>query len=168
MLNKGKLKGKRNPSRGFSLIELMITVVILVIVLIGLLQLFIYCLSLAQMAGNLTIAITEAQGKLEEIRNHSFDSIAADYAQDGSLGNIFNLNRLNGIGVIYIDDTNSELLEIEIVVSWRSTGNRIIGEDNGSGTGGIPLDGQLNGTEDANGNNKLDSPTSLVSLIAKR
>ncbi|GAG07736.1 unnamed protein product [marine sediment metagenome] len=126
MLDKGKLKGKWNSSTGLSLIELMVTVVILAIVLIGLLQLFIYCLGLGQMAGNLTIAITEAQGKLEEIRNHNFNDIADDYGLGGSPGNTFNLAQLIGTGTINIDDTNSELLEIEIVVSWQDKLNRVI------------------------------------------
>lgn len=152
---------KWSKKTAFTLIELMIAAGILALVLVGLLLLFIYSLSLSELAGNLTIAISQAQGKLEEIRNHSFDSIAVDYGESGSPGNIFNPGQLDGKGVIYIDDTNPELLEIEIAVSWRGKGNRIIGEDKN-------LNGTLDADEDNNGNGKLDSPASLVSLIAER
>ena len=126
MLDKGKLKGKRNLSKGINLIEIINTVVILALVVLGLLQLFVYCLGLGEMARNLTVAVSEAQGKLEEIRNHNFSDIADDYDSGGSPSNTFNLAQLNGKGIIDIDDTNSELIEIEIVVSWENRGGRVI------------------------------------------
>ncbi len=126
MLDKGKLKGKWNLSKGLTLIELMVTVVILAVVLLGLLQLFVYCLGLGEMAGNLTVAVSEAQGKLEEIRNHNFSDIAGDYASGGTPGNTFNLAQLSGTGTININDANSELLEIEIAVSWQNKDGRVI------------------------------------------
>lgn len=126
MLNNSKLKVKRNRLRGVTLLELMITVIILAVVLVGLLQLFVYCFNLNEISGNLTVAISEAQGKLEEIRNHNFSDIADDYDSGGSPGNTFNLAQLIGTGTINIDDSNSELLEIEIVVSWQNKGNRVI------------------------------------------
>ncbi|MBU3912428.1 MAG: prepilin-type N-terminal cleavage/methylation domain-containing protein [Candidatus Omnitrophica bacterium] len=172
LLERGKGRGMKNPitgplrkklskRAGFTLMELVIAIGILALVLVGLLQVFVCCLSLSELAGNSTIAISKAQGKLEEIRNHSFNSIVVDYSQGESPGNIFDLTQLNGKGVIYIDDTNPELLEIEIVVSWQEKGNRIIGEDSN-------LNGALDTGEDDNGNGKLDSPVSLVSMIAKR
>lgn len=171
-IEKGKTEEGRNslmgPARrrfshgvGFTLIELMIAVGVLIIVLVGLLQIFIYCLNLSEFAGNTTLAISEAQGKLEEIRSHKFERIAGDYGLGGSPGNIFELAQLNGEGAIYIDDTNPALLAIEIVVSWQEKGNRIIGEDGN-------LNGVLDSGEDGNGNGRLDSPVVLVSLIAER
>lgn len=155
------LRKRWSKIEAFALMELMITVGILALVLIGLIQLFFHCLSLGEIAGNLTLAICEAQGKLEEIRNHSFDSMVVDYGENGNPGHTFNPGQLDGKGVICINDTNPELLEIEIVVSWRGKGNRIIGEDKN-------LNGALDADEDNNKNGKLDSPASLVSMIAKR
>lgn len=171
-VEKGRTEEERNsltsPARrrlshgvGFTLIELMIAVGVLIIVLVGLLQIFIYCLNLSEFAGNATLAISEAQGELEEIRSHEFERIAGDYGPGGNPGNTFELAQLNGKGTIYIDDTNPALLAIEIVVSWREKGNRIVGEDS-------DLNGVLDSGEDTNGNGKLDSPVVLVSLIAER
>jgi len=98
---------------------------------------------------------------MNEIREYDFDSIAADYASGGSQGNTFNLSQINGMGIIYIDLSNSLLLEIEIVVSWLNQFNRVIGEDQ-------DLDGVLDAGEDLNNNGKLDSVVEMVSLVAKK
>lgn len=160
-MEKKETKAQRHSIAGAFLIELMIAVAILVIVLVGYLQLSIYCFGLTETTRNLTVAITEVQGKLEEMRNHNFDSIVGDYSQGGDPGNTFSLTQLDGMGVIYIDNTNPELLEIEIFASWQEKGNRVIGED-------ANLNGILDSGEDNNGNGKLDSPVSLVTLIAKK
>lgn len=164
-----KLRRKRGHLKGFMLIELMIVIVILIVVLIGYLQLFIYCLGLTETTGNSSIAISKAQGKMEEIRNSDFDDIWDEYGEYPENTFILSpdLDGIDGMGVIYIegvDDPNPEiadLLEVEIFVSWEEKGNRIIGED--SNKNGIIDDG-----EDLNENNKLDSPVSLVTLIAER
>ena len=75
-----RIKGNElRNSRGFSLAELLITVFILVTVIVILLQLFIYNSVLAELSGNMGNAMSEAQTKMEEIRNHDFDKIVLDY-----------------------------------------------------------------------------------------
>jgi hypothetical protein len=161
MFRQSKIKRKRGLQGGFTLMELMITGGVLILVVAGILRLFIYGLNLSQMAGDLTAAVTEVQGEFEEIRNCSFSRITFDYAAGGVPGNIFSFSQLNGTGVIYIDDTNQELLEIEIVASWQTAAGRVIGEDKN-------LNGILDAGEDDNANARLDSPLAVVSLIAKR
>lgn len=161
---------KRDKS-GFTLIELMIGAAIMIIALVGLLATYTGSFRLNETAGNLTIAINIGQEKLEEIRNHSFDSIVTDYSSGGSPGGTFNPSPLDGSGIIdIIDDgsddpehvTSSDLLQITITISWRQKANRVIGED-----------ADLNGTwdlasEDANGNGQFDSPAQVVTLISRR
>ena len=154
----------RSPN-GVTFVELLITTAILAVIIIGCLQLFIYSATQAEMTGNLTAAVAEAQSKIEEIRNHNYSAIAADYASGGTPGNTFNLTQLTGKGIIYIDSANapchSELLCVEIDVSWRNRYNRVIGED-------TDLDGVLDGGEDVNGNGKLDSPAKLMTMITRK
>jgi hypothetical protein len=146
---------------GLTMIEALITISILVFVLVGCLRLFLYCSKLAQMARNFTFAMSEAQAKLEEMRYYSFDRIVVDYGGGGAPGNKFNLSQLDGMGRIYINSANSEMLQVDIVISYRSAGGHIVGEDSN-------FNGELDGGEDDNGNNRLDSPASLVSFISKR
>jgi len=59
------------------------------------------------------------------------------------------------------------MYQVDVSVSWRQANGRIIGEDNGAG-GGTALDGVLNGSEDVNANNALDSPINASGWIANR
>ena len=114
---------KKNK-KGFTMIELIVTGSILSIIIVGLMRLFIYTSVLAEIAGNKTTATSEAQSKLEEIRNHDFDQISTDYAEGSNPGNNFNLTLLNGNGVIYIGGTTPELLTLRVVISWQNKYNR--------------------------------------------
>lgn len=150
--------------KGFTLLELLVSVVILVLVLVVLLQLYLYWFNLSEAAASFFYAASQTQEKLEEIRNHGFydfDSIAVDYGSGGSPGNIFHLQHGNATGVIYVNSTNPELLEIEIVTSLQTTIGRVVGED-------ADLDGTLDAGEDTNGNGKFDSPVTLKSFLTKR
>lgn len=148
MKGKNKKSNRRNSSSGFMLVELMIAVGIMVVVLLGYLQLYVYCLGLSETSGNITLAIIEAQDKLEEMRNHNFDTLVVDYGASGFPGDTFNLDQLSGTGTIYfIPGANPKLLEVEIVISWTDRKNRAMG--------GVD--------EDFDG--RIDSPVELVSMI---
>ncbi|OGX36786.1 MAG: hypothetical protein A3G91_00815 [Omnitrophica WOR_2 bacterium RIFCSPLOWO2_12_FULL_50_9] len=125
MFRKTRKKIFQSP-QGFTLVEVLIAVGILAIVIVGLLQLFVSCSALAEAAGNTTFALNEAQNKMEEIRNHDFDSIATDYASGGTPGNTFTLSTLNGTGTVATSQVggSSELLQIGIDVSWQNKNGR--------------------------------------------
>lgn len=169
------------------MLELMIAAAVLVVVLLGLLGVFTGCFGLNETAKNLTIAINGAQQKLEEIRNHDFAQIPTDYAAGGTPGNLFdpggeddNLNGildageddnangvldspLNGGGVVFVSAFGGsfDLLQIRIVVSWMQKGGRYVGEDEN-------FNGIMDAGEDVNGNNMLDSPAQITTLMAER
>ena len=148
----------------FTLIELMIASVVIAAALLGLLGVFTACLGLNETSQNITLAINEAQEKLEEIRNTNFASIIASH------NGPFALSGLDGRGLVdatYVTGSNNNLINIRVVICWRQRGERIIGEDDGTGAGGIALDGVLNGSEDADGDNLLDSPAQIVTLMAR-
>ncbi len=159
--NKSSLQ-LRAGVKGFTLLETLITAGILMVTVVGLMELFAYCAQLSEMAGNLTSALSEAQDKMEEIRNHTYADIATDYVSGGSPGNTFNLTQLTGKGVIYVDASNTDLLKIEIDVSWRNNRtDRVVGED-------LDLDGIIDTGEDVDSDGKLDSPVKLITYIAEK
>jgi hypothetical protein len=92
----------------------------------------------------------------EEMRNSAFNRIVDDYSGLNFIVNDIPQSR----GVVYVDDTNPELLQVTISVCWRQ-GNRVIGEDTN-------LNGQLDAGEVDNGNNIIDSPVQIVTIIANR
>ena len=122
----GFIRRKFAADKGFTLVEVLIAIGILAVVIVGLLQLFVYCSRLAEAAGNTTIAVNEAQNKLEEIRNHDFNDIAVDYASGGTPGNTFALTSLTGTGTITTSQVggSSELLQIQIDVNWQNKSGR--------------------------------------------
>lgn len=122
-------KSKNNIFRdrqGFTLAEVLIAVGILAVVIVGLLQLFVHCSNLAEAAGNTTLAVNEAQNKMEEIRSHNFSTMAVDYASGGTPGNAFTLTSLNGTGAITISQVggSSALLQVRIDVVWQNKNGR--------------------------------------------
>ena len=163
LASKGKMELKNLGEEGFSLAELLVTCGILVTVIVILLQLFVYNSILAELSGNMGYAMSEAQAKMEEIKNSDFSLITTNYASGGTPGNTFNLSQGQGKGVIYIDSSNANLLEVSVVVCWKNKDGRVIGEDTN-------LNGVLDAGEDLSSpvNNKLDSKATLVLKIAKR
>lgn len=162
-MNRGfrKMVRKRNKTKGFSFVEMLVTVAILSISLSTVLGFFVYCLNLVNLSSNMTKALHGAQGKMEDIRDHSYSLVATDYAAGGTPGNTFDVAQLKGKGVIYINSTNANLLQVKVTVSWQDQSSRIIGED-------LNLNGALDAGEDKNGNGELDSPVSVISLFAMR
>ena len=154
-------KMKISSNNGYSLAEVMIAAAILIVVIAGLIQLFVYTSALSDISKDTTTAVNEAQSKLEEIRNSNYAAITTNYASGGTPGNTFTPSAVTGKGIIYIDSSNSNLLVIEVDVSFRTRKGRVIGED-------LDLDGVLDAGEDIDGNGHLDSPVKLISYLAIR
>lgn len=159
--------------QGMTLVEVMITVVILGLVIVSILQAFVYFSILSNSAGNITVASAKAQSKMEEIRGHNFSTLTTDYGAGGTPGNIFLMTKASdgadGSGVIYIDTVQAGLLKITIVVSWRNKEGRIVGGDNGGGDSTKALNGVVDPDETVDVNGRFVSPMlTLVSYVAQR
>lgn len=151
-----KLTGK-NSENGFTLTEVLLATAILAFAVCAILAAYISCVALAATSKNTNIATDAALGLAEEIRSTTFAQIFNDY-------NLFNFT-LNDIpesrGVVYVNDTNPELLEVTISICWKQ-GNRIIGADTN-------LNGILDaGEQDIDGDGLIHSPVQLVTRISNR
>mgnify|MGYP001606235697 CR=1 FL=1 len=67
----------RFSGRGFSLVELMFGVAILLVVICGSLLTFVYCMLLNESSKNLTIATNDAQYVLEQIKALPYNGISS-------------------------------------------------------------------------------------------
>ena len=110
-------------SSGLTIVELFFSAGILATVIVSIMQLFVYCSMLSESARNTTLALAEAQNKIEEIRNHWHSDIPTDYS---SPADVFNLTQLNGTGTISFDSTDSYLYDINIDISWTGRNGRQI------------------------------------------
>ena len=93
------------------------------------------------------------RNKIETIRTTSFEEILRNYNEQ-----TFTIPDVKGIGIIYVDNTNTRLLGVSVVFCWRHSKGRILGED-------LNLNGILDKKEDKNHNNKIDSPFTLFTSI---
>ena len=154
-------KNLLNSETGFGLLELLVVAGILSVSIIGLLNLFIFTSTGAELARKKTLVLGEVQSKIDEIRNYTFADISTDFASGGTMGDTFNLSSVNGMGAIYINSDNPELLYIAVSASWEDKYGRIVGED-------TDLNGYLDVGEDANGNGQLNSIVEVHTQIGDR
>ncbi len=167
----------QRSNKGFTLVEVMLAVAILAFALCSILATYVSCFVLIATSKNINIATNAALGVVEEIRSHrdpcrdegtiSFTEIANNNNNctgfyPGYNGLNFILNEIpSSRGVVYVDDTDPDFLNVTVSVCWRQ-GGRIIGEDR-------DLDGRLDTGEDQSPfNGIIDSPVELVTQIANR
>jgi|SRR6185503_1846383 len=138
------MKSLRNKS-GFTLPEILIAVALLTVIFSGVILTYFRCMELNEISANTSTAVLAAKSKIAEMETTAFNSVDATY------NNVpFAVTGLDGMGVSYVDDSTPGILTITTVVGWRQSNGRVFGEDTN-------LNGQLNGSEDLNGNNRLDS-----------
>ena len=142
--------------KSFTLVEVLIATVIVAIALCGILASYVGCFELLSTTKNVNIAINAIEGLLEDIRNTTFTQIYDTYADLNFTVNNMPANR----GVVFIDDTDPEMLKVTISVCWRQK-TRTFGED-------INLNGVIDGTETASVPGVISSPAQLVALVVNR
>jgi len=144
---------------GLTLIELLIATVILVVAISGILSTFAGLLSINENARKLSLAMTAVHGKMEEIRDSDFGTLFATYNETNFDPSGF--APADAKGNVHIDNTDLNLLEVCVSVSWRGRSNKITGED-------INLDGAFNTGEDLNSDGRLSSPAESITLMGQR
>ena len=149
----------KNYKSGFTLFELMIGAGVLIVALVGLLGVFAGMISLNENSGKLSLAVAACQAKLEEMRNSSFTNLYTTYNGTSFNPNGFSLGEAKG--AISINNSNPNLLQVFVSVSWRTRSNRVIGEDKN-------LNGARDAGEDSIVNLRLDSPGQIATLMAQR
>lgn len=116
-------KGFNNKS-AFTLAELLVAVFVLSIVITSFLSVMVVSSMLLSVSESQSLALGNAQSKMEEIRNVEFDSILSTYNGDtftpgepsGSSGSIT-------VAEVGSDDA-SELLKVDITISWQNRDGR--------------------------------------------
>ena len=146
--------------KGFTLIEVLVSMGVLAVAILGILAAYNASLVLARESEGYLLATESAQMKLEEMRGHNWDTMVADYSLNGNPGNTFVPAGMIGTGrgvVTFLNQVVPGMREVRIVVCWREK-NRPFGED-------TDLDGVVDAGEDVNGNGALDSPVELLAFL---
>ena len=143
---------KLHAHKGLTLPELLITTIILLPLFVGTILSFIKSMELSEMARHSSMAVLACKNKMAEIENTAFAQVHGNFNNT-----TFTAPDLNGIGVVYVDNSNPALIEITTSFSWRERTGRVMGED-------LDLDGQIDTGEDSNSNSMLDSIVQLTSV----
>jgi Tfp pilus assembly protein PilV len=102
--------------RGFTLSELMITFVILLVAILGLLALLMNCIFMNELNNNLVIGVNDAQYVLEQIKNLS-------YSQISSYVNNFNPSQFTNLNSEQVTfptaNIGANIAQITVRVSWQ-------------------------------------------------
>lgn len=153
---KGRYKRDRMSLAGFTLLEIMIATAVLVIALTAILASYIACFELIAISKNLSLAMNACQAKIEEIRDFAFTQIPTFY--NNYTFEVAQMPAGSSKGVVLVDSSDPDLLQVTVTVCWRQPNGRVIGEDK-----------NLNGILDASeGSGTIDSPAQLVTLITQR
>lgn len=163
------MTGLSRKNAAFTLMELTLASAVLITAILGLLGTYTSCMNLNETSRSLTTALNLLQERLEDMHNQRAFLVAGHSTEQ-----LADFPGGNCLAIDIFDDgsdpdgvSNANLLWISLSLSWAQKGNRIIGEDNGSGIGGIELNGTLDGTEDVNGNNIIDSPAQIITLLRR-
>jgi Tfp pilus assembly protein PilV len=107
----------KNNLNGFTLMELTLAIVILTIGIMSLMATILPAMKLEETSRSFDIAKSAAANKLEEIAGYDFNSICTVFS-----GTNFAAGELGDTaGYISIDNSNTELLDITVTISWSST-----------------------------------------------
>ena len=136
--------------KGLTLPELLITTIILLPLFVGTILSFIKSMELSEMARHSSMAVLACKNKMAAIEDTAFTLVPGNFNNT-----TFTAPDLNGIGVVYVDSSNPDLIEVTASFSWRERTGRVIGED-------LDLDGQIDTGEDSNSNGRLDSMVQLT------
>ncbi len=144
-----KLKGQK----GLTIVEVLISVLILLPLFTLGMQTFIKCVELSDIAKNSSLAVWGVKNRITTIENTAFNQIYNTYNNT-----TFTIAGLTGMGKTYVDNSNPNHVTVTISFCWRERNARVIGEDEN-------LNGTLNGGEDANGNGQIDSIVGMATQI---
>ena len=147
-----------NPKKGdgFTLVELVVAAGILVVAITGILISYVRCMELNEVSKNMSLCLQSAESKLSEIKSTDFTLVKTTFHQIS-----FNVSGIDAKGVSYVDDSDPELLEVVVSISWQQKNGRIFGDD-------ANLNGTIESGEDSDGNFMLDSPVQLTTYIFDR
>jgi prepilin-type N-terminal cleavage/methylation domain-containing protein len=99
--------------KGLTLVEIMVAMIILAIALAWLAPLLVLAMRGNRFGGDLTVASTLAQDKIEELRNVSYSGLLANPAGQDTLG------KMVRSWTITEEPGQDGLARIEIIVSWQ-------------------------------------------------
>lgn len=110
------------------MIEIMIALAILAVALSGIISAVLHSQTMQDLNRQLDLARNAAMAKMDEVRARDFDTVVATYGGAANANNRFGVTGLrpppsvaaNQIGVVSLDVTNTNLIDVRVRVDWQS------------------------------------------------
>ncbi len=129
----------KSTKKTFTLIEIVVTIAITLVGILGVISAYFSLRSLVSLARNTSLAARVASAKLEDIRGASIQQIKDEYINspaifspkiDDPFPADINYQNLDYRGIIYVaeDSSYSNLIEVSVVICWRE-GQRVVGQE---------------------------------------
>lgn len=115
---------QRSSRRGFSLIELIISIALLSIGAISIYHAIFSYLELSEMANDRNIAFFDLETALEDIRSTPFDRIVDTYPDGSTITKFDALHLKNESVVVRYRNPNRDPLVITATISWEDSKGR--------------------------------------------
>lgn len=149
---------------GFTLIELMLTTVIVAGVVIGLFSIFSTSITLTDMAGTMTQMSNAIRYKMDAL--YDINDFASVDTLDGQTFDLtgFGFESIavsEAKGVYEVNTINTNLKRVTISISYAIRDGRVVGED-------LNLNGILDDGEDLNSDARLSSPVEATTIISRK
>lgn len=107
--------------KGFTLVECLISLVIVTVVLVAGMGFYYYSKSLLESAIFRKIAVEVADSKMEEIRNNGYAGLPAGPLE-------VSLGKISGQEYIYVNDVSgtTDYKEVSVEVTWQEPGKAVL------------------------------------------
>jgi type II secretory pathway pseudopilin PulG len=124
----------RLKSAGFTFVELLVSVLILVVVTLAVLNVLSSSYNLQEVSRNTGNALVQIRSRIEEIRSTNFDLIVSTYNNQASF--LAGLNGQMRTQAAVVANSNNNLINIRVIAGWAQSRNRLIGEGSINNTTG--------------------------------
>lgn len=148
-----KLGRVLHNQKGFTLPELLVSMILLAPLYMGVSLSFIQCMSLNDASQEFSQAIGSVQNQVSVMHNTPFDQVFSTYNNT-----TFTVAGMTGIGAIDVDNSAADLLTVTVSYCWQTKDGRLMGED-------VNLNGQLDAGEDVDNDGLISSPATLITMM---
>ncbi|HXX92195.1 MAG TPA: prepilin-type N-terminal cleavage/methylation domain-containing protein [Planctomycetota bacterium] len=161
----------RGPSRGFTLLEVMIAVTILVLSIVGLVGVITYTTTQNEINRENLLAMRAAEGKIEEMKQYATKEIFARYSTTAFIAALWPTGTVQGTvgtlpgpdfsATLAADPTYSRLQNVSALISFPQNGTPSLYE-NWADPDPIARDLNANGIQDDPTLNYVVLPTTIT------
>lgn len=130
-MRKDSHKDYAHAKSGFTLVEILFSMLILTTLLMGILSLSVYCLNMQETSKNTTNVLNQMRATMEEIKAQDFNTVVNNYSNAVTVP-LVGINGTMTIQIVkdgastFVSGSNNSLIIVRITTNWTQKSGRII------------------------------------------